>query len=113
MAVVCLKGCLLNLSRNGVFGDLSNFDFSIFHFLLWCALVGWFFVVVFFFLPCWDVERAVSNTSSNLFPGADKLGYKYILAAEGWSEQRNDLFWVLHLLMWVRVILLGVWIASF
>lgn len=59
------------------------------------------------------MERAVSNTSSNLFPGADKLGYKYIFAAEGWSEQRNDLFWVLHLLMWVRVILLGVWIASF
>lgn len=111
MTIVRLKACLLNLSRNGVFGDLSNFDFSIFHFLFWCALVGWFFF--FFGLHCWDVERAVSNTSSNLFPGADKSGYKYIFAAEGWSEQRDDLFWVLHLLMWVRVIFLGAWIATF
>lgn len=72
-------------------------------------------LVLFFFfgLHCWDVERAVSNTSSNLLPGADKSGYKYIFAAEGWSEQRDDLFWVLHLLMWVRVIFLGAWIATF
>lgn len=84
-------------------------------FVSFCGVLWWvgFLLLFFFFLPCWDVERAVSNTSSNLFPGADKLGYKYIFAAEGWSEQRNDLFWVLHLLMWVRVILLGVWIASF
>lgn len=61
MAVVCLKGCLLNLPRNGVFGDLSNFDFSIFRFLLWCALVGCFFVAVFFSFPAgmWRGQSAI------------------------------------------------------
>lgn len=53
MAVVCLKGCLLNLSRNGVFGDLSNFDFSIFRFLLcFCGVLWWVgFLLLFFFFP--------------------------------------------------------------